>query len=79
MLPSPASLHAQTPAPRAQVGPLQAWVARDAAGVCQLALHNVADTAVVAWVVTVHSEEARYISSFRHDGWRDPFDAPRRA
>lgn len=65
--------HAQTPAPRAQVGPLQAWVARDASGVCQLTLHNVAEIAVVAWVVTVHSEEARYISSFRYDGWRDPF------
>lgn len=74
LLLSPARLHAQTPAPRAQVGPLQAWVARDASGVCQLTLHNAADTPVVAWVVTVHSEEARHISSFRHDGWRDSFD-----
>jgi hypothetical protein len=67
---------AQTDPARAQVGPLQAWVARAASGACQLQLRNVGDTAVVAWTVTVHSEDARYISVFRHDGWRDEFHLP---
>ncbi len=68
--------HAQTQQARAQVGPLQAWVARGASGACQLQLRNVGDTAVVGWTVTVHSEDARYISVFRHDGWRDEFHLP---
>ena len=59
--------------PRAQVGPLQAWVARGGPGPCQLRLHNTGDTTVVAWTVTVQSEDARYVSVFRHDGWRDRY------
>ncbi len=53
---------AQPQPARAQVGPLQAWVARGASGACQLQLRNVGDTTVVGWTVTVHSEDARYIS-----------------
>jgi hypothetical protein len=68
--------YAQTQAARAQVGPLQAWVARGASGACQLQLRNVGDTAVVGWTLTVHSDDARYISVFRHDGWRDEFHLP---
>lgn len=71
-----ASLHAHTPPPRAQVGPLQASVARSESGACQLRLLNVGDTTVVAWTVTVQSEDARYVSAFRHDGWRDAFHLP---
>jgi hypothetical protein len=73
---SSANGYAQTQPARAQVGPLQAWVARGASGACQLQLRNVGDTAVVAWTVTVHSEDAHYISVFRHDGWRDAFHLP---
>jgi hypothetical protein len=76
MLLSPGALEAQEQRPRAQVGPLQAWVARGASGVCQLNLRNVADTPVVAWTVTVRSDEARFVSVFRHDGWRDRFHLP---
>lgn len=76
MLASRALLHAQDQPPRAQVGPLQAWVARGASGACQLNLHNLGDTTVVAWTVTVHSENARFIAVFRHDGWRDRFHLP---
>ena len=52
-----ATLHAQAPPPRAQVGPLQAWVARSESGACQLRLRNAGDTTVLAWTVTVRSEE----------------------
>jgi hypothetical protein len=69
-------VYAQNAPSRAQVGPLQAWVARAASGVCQLNLHNVADVTVVAWTVTVRSEDARFISVFRQDGWRDRYHLP---
>jgi hypothetical protein len=71
-----ASLHAQTPPARAQIGPLQAWVERSESGACQLRLRNAGDTTVLAWTVTVSSEDARYVSLFRHDGWRDEFHLP---
>lgn len=60
----------------AQVAGLQASVARDASGVCQLRLRNTGAIEIVAWVVTVQSREARYIAQFRHDGWRDRYHLP---
>lgn len=55
---------------------LQASVARDASGACQLRLRNTGAIEIVAWVVTVQSREARYIAQFRHDGWRDRYHLP---
>ena len=49
---------------------------RSESGACQLRLRNVGDTTVLAWTVTVSSEDARYVSQFRHDGWRDEFHLP---
>lgn len=69
--PSPRSPHRP-----AQVAGLQASVARDASGACQLRLRNTGSTEIVAWVVTVQSHDARYISQFRHDGWRDRYHLP---
>ena len=69
-----AGLRAQPP--RAQVGPLRAWVARGDSGACQLELHNTGTSPVVAWTVTVRSEQARHVTVFRHDGWRDEFHLP---
>jgi hypothetical protein len=62
--------------PRAQVGPLQAWTARSATGVCQLRLRNTGDVPIEAWTVTVRSEEARHTTIAREDHWRDAYHLP---
>ncbi len=74
-----AILHAQAPArraERAQVGPLQAWVARGASGVCQVRLRNTGESIVEAWNVTVRSADARHTMIVEHDGWRDAYHLP---
>jgi hypothetical protein len=63
-------------APRAQVGPLEAWTARGDTGTCQLRLRNQGGPDVMAWTVTVRSEQARHTTQYRHDGWRDDFHLP---
>lgn len=63
-------------APRAQLGPLQAWTARSASGVCQLRLRNAGDVPIEAWTVTVRSDEARHTTIVREDHWRDAYHVP---
>lgn len=63
-------------APRAQVGPLQAWTARSATGVCQLRLRNTGDEPIEAWTVTVRSDTARHTTIVRQDHWRDTYHLP---
>lgn len=66
------------PAPdeQAAVGPLRAWMARSASGVCQLRLRNVGSAPIEAWTVTVRSADARHTTIVRQDHWRDAYHLP---
>ena len=68
-------LQADAP-PRAQVGPLQAWMARDASGTCQLRLRNTGAVPIDAWTITVRSDDAHYVTIVREDHWRDAYHLP---
>lgn len=63
-------------AARAQLGPLQAWTARSASGVCQLRLRNAGEVPIEAWTVTVRSDQARHTTIVREDHWRDAYHVP---
>ena len=65
--------------PAALVGPLEATVGRNIFGACQVRLRNVGEVPLEAWVVTVHSTDARHTTIVRHDGWRDAYHVPDRA